>query len=285
MGMYWVFLKNLLDFNVVLCSYSTHTQPPSLFVSLFFHYTIFLTVALAASRNRSEASPAYSRGEKIPPGPIAEQRNCRQPKKIRLGIILDRVKGAPPGNGAIRLTGYHQKTGQVICTSNSGFNYCTNFIRSDIKHSYFLFGEEQVIFWDVLPQEDMILVARFYHCPNEREASAFWDNKFTSHYPSLGSEQWLTAWAVFRLTKRFESCEVMFAGAKREKESRMTTWNIGTHTSSLYQSPVPSITVLPTVPEHKRYGDATLRLHIFSTQKPELPFPPESPAKVDPTEA
>ncbi|KAG8132302.1 hypothetical protein E2320_010168 [Naja naja] len=213
------------------------------------------------NQEQSVQLKSNERGEKIPPSPIAEQRKCRQPKEIPLGIILDKVKGAPPGNGAIRLTGYHQKTGQVICTSNSGFNYCTNFIRSDIKHSYFIFGEEQVIFWDVKPQEDMILVARFYHCPKGRDASAFWDNKFTTHYPALGSEQWLAAWAVFRLTKRFDSCEVMFAGAKKEEESRMTTWNIGTHTSSLYQCPVPSITVLHTVPaEHKIYGNATLRL-------------------------
>ncbi|XP_070795714.1 coiled-coil domain-containing protein 17 [Pituophis catenifer annectens] len=238
------------------------------------------------NQEQSVQLKSNERGEKIPLNPIPKQRNYRQPKETRLGIILDKVKGAPPGNGAIRLTGYHQKTGRMICTSNSGFNYCTNFIRSDIKHSYFIFGEEQVIFWDVMPQEDMILVARFYHCPKGREASAFWDNKFTSHYPSLGSEQWLAAWAVFRLTKRFESCEVMFAGAKKEEESRMTTWNIGTHTLSLYQCPVPLITVLPTVPaEHKMYGDATLRLHIFSTQKPELPFPPELPATLDPTEA
>ncbi|ETE69642.1 Coiled-coil domain-containing protein 17, partial [Ophiophagus hannah] len=206
------------------------------------------------NQEQSVQLKSNERGEKIPPSPIVEQRKCRQTKEIPLGIILDKVKGAPPGNGAIRLTGYHQKTGQVI-------------------------------FWDVKPQEDMILVARFYHCPKEREASAFWDNKFTSHYPALGSEQWLAAWAVFRLTKRFDSCEVMFAGAKKEEESRMTTWNIGTHTSSLYQCPVPSITVLPTVPaEHKIFGNATLRLHIFSTQKPELPFPSESPAILDPTE-
>ncbi|XP_070601103.1 coiled-coil domain-containing protein 17 [Erythrolamprus reginae] len=225
------------------------------------------------------------RGEKIPPNSIAKQRIYRQLKETRLGIILDKVTGASPGNGAIRLTGYHHKTGQVICTRNSGFNYCTNFIRSDIKHNYFMFGEEQVIFWDVTPQEDMILVACFYHCPEGTEASASWDNMFTPHYPSLGSEQWLAAWAVLRLTKRFESCEVMFAGAKKEEESRMTTWNIGTHTLILYRCPVPSITVLPTLPEHKTYGDATLRLNIFSTQKPELPFPPELPAILDHTEA
>ncbi|XP_063156183.1 uncharacterized protein LOC134494866 isoform X2 [Candoia aspera] len=279
------FLKNFLLDCVVLCSHSAYT-PSSLFIPPISCYSIFLAVALAAPRNRSEASPACSRGEKIPPTPQPQQGNCRQPKEIRLGIILDRVKGAPPGNGAIRLTGYHQKTGQVICTSNSGFNYCTNFIRSDIKHSYFMFGEEQVIFSDVMPQEDMILVARFYHCPNGREASEFWD-EFNPHYqPSLGSEQWLAAWAVCRLTKWFESCEVMFAGAKKKKESRMTMWNIGTHTLSLYQSPVPPLTVLSIVSaEHKRYGGATLRLHIFSTQKPELPFPPESPATLDPAEA
>lgn len=30
-----------------------------------------------------------------------------------VGFIVDRVKGAPPGDGVLRLTGYHRDTGQV----------------------------------------------------------------------------------------------------------------------------------------------------------------------------
>ncbi|KAF7253904.1 Coiled-coil domain-containing protein 17, partial [Varanus komodoensis] len=209
-----------------------------------------------------------------------------------LGFILDRVKGAPPGDGAIRLTGYHQKTGQVIGTRDSGLNYCTDAVRSNIKHGYFVFGEQEVTFWDVTVQEDMILVARFYHWPSGRTATAPWDKVLPQpqYQPLLESEKWLAAWTVVKLTKLSESAKVMFAGATKE-ELGMPVWNTGTHTLTLYHGPVPSVAALSTLilqsaeqkhQDYKLYGDATLRLHIFITQKPELPFLPESSPTLDP---
>ncbi|XP_063003619.1 uncharacterized protein LOC134413366 [Elgaria multicarinata webbii] len=188
--------------------------------------------------------------------PQTQQGNSRQHKERLLGFILDRVKGAPLGDGAIRLTGYHQKTGQVT-------------------------------FQDVILQEDMILVARFYHWPSGRTASTPWDKGLKSQYqPLLESEKWLAAWTVVRLTKLSESCKVMVAGAMKEGHG-IPLWNTGTHTLTLFHAPVPPVSALSVMSaeqkhqDYKMYGDATLRLHIFSTQKPELPFPPESPSALD----
>ncbi|KAL8178804.1 UNVERIFIED_CONTAM: hypothetical protein K2H54_056596 [Gekko kuhli] len=199
--------------------------------------------------------------------------------------IKQRVKGAPLGDGAIRLTGYYQKTGQVIGTKDSGLNYCTDPVRSNIKHGYFLFGEQEVTFQDVALQEDMILVARFYHWPSGRTALTPWDEGFkTQHQPALQSEEWLAAWAVLQLTKSSESSKVMLAGAMKKWESEMFTWNTGTHMLTLYHGPVPPIAMPAQEKQHnfEMYGDATLRLHIFTNQKPDLPFPPESPDILDP---
>ncbi|XP_053100271.1 coiled-coil domain-containing protein 17 isoform X3 [Hemicordylus capensis] len=220
------------------------------------------------------------------------QQNSRQPKEGRLlGFILDRVKDAPMGDGAIRLTGYHQKTGQVIVSRDSGLNYCSDSVRSNIKHGYFVFGEQEVTFWDVVPQQDMILVARFYHWPSGTTALNPWDKgSKPQHQPLLRSEEWLAAWAVLELTKLPESHKVMLTGATKQGEPGLPIWNTGTHTLTLYHGPVPPVATLAAMSteqklqDFKMYGDATLRLQIFSTQKPELPFPPESPLLLDPAE-
>ncbi|KAJ6659435.1 hypothetical protein lerEdw1_018669 [Lerista edwardsae] len=152
------------------------------------------------------------------------------------------------GDGAIRLTGYHQKTGQVIGTRDSGLNYCTDSVRSNIKHGYFVFGEQEVTFWDVVPQQDMILVARFYHWPSGMAAPAPWDKGFKpQHLPLLRSEEWLAAWAVLSLTKLPTSHQVMLAGPVKKGEPGMPTWNTGTHTVTLYHGPVPSVAALSAV--------------------------------------
>ncbi|XP_061486413.1 uncharacterized protein LOC133386710 [Rhineura floridana] len=135
----------------------------------------------------------------------------------------------------------------------------------------------------------MILIARFYHWPSGSAVPAPWDKGFrTQHLPLLRSEEWLAAWAVLRLTKLYESCKVMVTGAMKKGEPGMPVWNTGTHTLTLYHGPVPPVAALSAVSAEqkhcgfKMYGDASLRLHIFSTQKPELPFPPESPLTLDP---
>lgn len=79
--------------------------------------------------------------------------------------------------------------------------------------SYFPLSLLQVTFRDVVLQEDMILVARFYHWPSGRTAVTPWDEGFKpQHQPALQSEKWLAAWAVLQLTKSSESSKVMLAG-------------------------------------------------------------------------
>ncbi|CAI5777313.1 Hypothetical predicted protein [Podarcis lilfordi] len=261
---------------------SFHPAPTSLFFSVP-PYTGFVD-SPPDQEQPLQYKPNKRKFEAVLEWPQSQQNERRQ-----LGFILDRVKGAPPGDGAVRLTGYHQKTGQVIATKDSGLNYCTDSMRSNIKHGYFVFGEQEETFWDVEPQQDMIVIARFYHWPSGRVAPTPWDKGFKpQHQPLLGSDEWLAAWAVLRLTKMYESHKVMVTGAMKKGEHGMPVWNTGTHTLTLYHGPVPPVVALSVMSmeenhqDFKIYGDATLRLHVFSTQKPEQPFPPESPPPLDP---
>ncbi|KAH0618690.1 hypothetical protein JD844_018099 [Phrynosoma platyrhinos] len=135
----------------------------------------------------------------------------------------------------------------------------------------------------------MILIIRFYHWPSGRTASTPWDKgSKPQHQPLLGNEKWLAAWTMLRLTKLSESSKIMLAGKMKKGEPRVPVWNTGTHTLMLYHAPVPPLIALSVMSAEQKdqgfklYGDATLRLHIFSSQKPELPFPPESPSVFDP---
>lgn len=77
---------------------------------------------------------------------------------------------------------------------------------SEVAFTHFL----QVTFRDVVLQDDMILIARFYHWPSGRTAFTPWDEGFKPlHQPALQSEEWLAAWAVLQLSK---SSKVMLAG-------------------------------------------------------------------------
>ncbi|XP_034635999.1 coiled-coil domain-containing protein 17 [Trachemys scripta elegans] len=195
----------------------------------------------------------------------------------RLGFIIDRVKGAPLGDGVLRLTGYHQKTGQVISTRNSGMTCYATPVRSNIKLGYFIFGEQEVTFLDLLPQEDMILIVRFYHWPSGGVATTPWDQGSGGQQLLLGTDAWLAAWAILRLTKPAGS------GVATKGGLGAVTWNTGPHDLTLYHGPVPPAHTLSVLPEERQhrgfepYGSASVRLHLFSDEKPEQPFPPESP--------
>ncbi|KYO48006.1 coiled-coil domain-containing protein 17 isoform A [Alligator mississippiensis] len=189
-----------------------------------------------------------------------------------VGFIVDRVKGAPPGDGVLRLTGYHRDTGQVINTRSSGMTFSTTPVRSSIKQGYFLFGEQEVTFPDLLPQEDMVLITRFYHWPSGSVATAPWDAGSAGAQLLLERDAWLAAWAVLGLTEQ---------GRKGDRGAAV--WSTGTHDLTLYHGPVPPARALAVLPEERQhrswepYGGATVRLHVFSGEKPELPFPPETP--------
>ncbi|XP_043376337.1 coiled-coil domain-containing protein 17 isoform X2 [Dermochelys coriacea] len=195
----------------------------------------------------------------------------------RLGFIIDRVKGAPQGDGVLRLTGYHQKTGQVISTRNSGMTCYTTPVRSNIKLGYFIFGEQEVTFLDLLPKEDMILIVRFYHWPSGGVATTPWDQGSGRQQLLLGTDEWLSAWAVLRLTKPAGS------DVARKGALGAVTWNTGPHDLTLYHGPVPPAHALSVLPEERQhqgfqpYGSASGRLYVFSDKKPDQPFPPESP--------
>ncbi|CAM4617674.1 unnamed protein product [Caretta caretta] len=195
----------------------------------------------------------------------------------RLGFIIDRVKGAPLGDGLLRLTGYHQKTGQVISTRNSGMTCYTTPVRSNIKLGYFIFGEQEVTFLDLLPKEDMILIVRFYHWPSGGAATTPWDQGSGGQQRPLGTDAWLAAWGVLRLTKPVGS------DVARKGGLGAVTWNTGPHDLTLYHGPVPPAHALSVLPEERQpqgfppYGSARGRLHVFSDKKPDQPFPPESP--------
>ncbi|XP_075472235.1 coiled-coil domain-containing protein 17 isoform X1 [Ascaphus truei] len=196
----------------------------------------------------------------------AENRNT-------VGFIIDRVKDAPLGDGTLRLTGYRMQTGQVIGTRGLGMNFVTSAVSSSIKHGYFIFGEQEVVFNDVTPEEDMILMLRFYHWPGGSTAWAPWQHRKTLE-PLLASEEWAAAWAVLRLTK---------PASPKTRADQMFVWDTGTHDLALYHSPAPpALNLFALLLEHygeafEQYGSARVRLCVFSTSRPDLPFPPWSP--------
>lgn len=56
-------------------------------------------------------------------------------------------------------------------------------------------------FLDLLPKEDMILIVRFYHWPSGGVATTPWDQGSGGQQRPLGTDAWLAAWGVLRLTK------------------------------------------------------------------------------------
>ncbi|KAJ8376289.1 hypothetical protein SKAU_G00068690 [Synaphobranchus kaupii] len=197
-----------------------------------------------------------------------------------MGIIVDRVKGAPPGEGSLRLTGYSQRSGKVLLFGITGMICCTSTVLSSIKHGNFIFGEQRISFSPAKPQEDMVLILRFYHWPGggsvdpgslvEQKSRAPWEQEGVAGNLAK-QEECASAWGVIRLTRPT-------APAGQEM-----TWNTGTHTVPLYHVPVPPAIALTALPDESLvkpfapYGDAAARLHIYSGEASPFLFPPESP--------
>ncbi|XP_075688731.1 coiled-coil domain-containing protein 17 isoform X2 [Rhinoderma darwinii] len=194
----------------------------------------------------------------------------------RVGIIIDRVTEAPPGDGTLRLTGYHMNTGQVIRTQGKGMTCIISAVGSTVQHGCFIFGEQEAIFHKLVPEEDMLLMVRLYHWPGGSTAWAPWQYR-KNLQPLLASEEWAVAWTVITLT-RPKSPDT---GA--DSGSRCLEWNTGFHDRPLYHSPAPSVPELSAIrPDSYQemfepYGGARLRLHMFSATRPDFPFPAESP--------
>ncbi|XP_035270927.1 uncharacterized protein ccdc17 isoform X3 [Anguilla anguilla] len=202
-----------------------------------------------------------------------------------MGVVVDRVKGAPPGEGGLRLTGYSQRTGKVLLFGTSGVLCCTSTVLSSIKHGDFIFGEQRISFCPAEPQEDMVLILRFYHWPGgggvepgslvEQKTRAPWERDGVVGNLAK-QEECASAWGVIRLTRPV-------APAEKRAPGREVTWNTGTHTVPLYHVPVPPAIALTALPDDSLvkpfapYGNAAARLHIYSGEAPLFPFPPESP--------
>nr|DBA17750.1 TPA: hypothetical protein GDO54_016076 [Pyxicephalus adspersus] len=128
---------------------------------------------------------------------------------------------------------------------------------------------------NVSPEEDMLLMLRFYHWPGGSTAWAPWQHR-KSLQPLLANEEWIVAWTAIRLTRPESS------GA--ETDSRCLVWNSGVHDLPLYHSPAPPALSLSGMQPEKlgeifeQYGDARVRFYIFSKTRPDYPFPLESPA-------
>eukprot|EP00079_Xenopus_tropicalis_P024407 XP_012817033.1 PREDICTED: coiled-coil domain-containing protein 17 [Xenopus tropicalis] len=195
-----------------------------------------------------------------------------------LGFIIDRVKDAPLGDGTLRLTGYHMKTGKVVQTKHKGMNFVISAVSSNIRHGHFIFGEQEVIFGGVTPEEDMLLMLRFYHWPGGSTASAPWEAR-RAFKPLPPSDEWAAAWAILRLT-RAASTEIK----DRDYTKKGTyVWNTGTQELALYHSPAPPIMQLSAIlPERynetfEQYGSATVHLCLFSASRPDQAFPSVAP--------
>ncbi|XP_063795456.1 uncharacterized protein LOC134957448 isoform X2 [Pseudophryne corroboree] len=223
--------------------------------------------------------------QELPNQQITSQRDNGMAEKgdveggDRLGFIIDRVTDAPPGDATLRLTGYHMGTGRVIHTQRKGMSCIVSAVSSSIQHGYFIFGEQEAIFSNVSPKEDMLLLLRFYHWPGGSAAWAPWQQR-KSLQPLLASEEWAAAWTVVRLTRPASHDP----GADiADPRNRQLVWDTGTHDLPLYHSPAPPVLSLSAIRQDRYeelfepYGSARVRFCVFSSTRPDFPFPPDSP--------
>ncbi|KAJ8277881.1 hypothetical protein GJAV_G00081220 [Gymnothorax javanicus] len=260
-------------------------NPPPLLTSLKPSANPYLSVLPPTDYVDPPAVEGSSQSEAaVPPqsGPAAAGSGQ---VKEGMGIIVDRVKGAPPGEGSLRLTGYSQKSGKVLLFGTCGVLCRTSTVLSSIKHGDFIFGEQRINFSSAKPQEDMVLILRFYHWPGmgsvddkslvEQRRRAPWEQDGVGG-DLVKQEECASAWGVVRLSRLTPLAEKTAAGQE-------LTWNTGTHTVPLYHVPVPPAIALTALPDESLvkpfapYGDAEARLHIYSGEAPLFPFPPESP--------
>ncbi|XP_073499706.1 coiled-coil domain-containing protein 17 isoform X2 [Phyllobates terribilis] len=196
----------------------------------------------------------------------------------RVGFIIDRLTEAPPGDGTLRLTGYHMNTGQVIRTGGKGMSCIMSAVSSSVQARCFIFGEQEAVFNKVDPEDDMLLMLRFYHWPGGSTAWAPWQYR-KSLQPLLATEEWAVAWTVVRLTRP--------GAGSADSGSRHIEWNTGIHDLPLYHSPGPPVLQLSAIrPDgygeiFEPYGGARLQLCMFSTVPPDFPFPDETPITDD----
>ncbi|RUS83083.1 hypothetical protein EGW08_009169 [Elysia chlorotica] len=197
-----------------------------------------------------------------------------------IGFQVERVKHAELGEGKVRLTAYYHSTGKIVQSATSPVMCSTTAVRSNFKFNYHVFGQQEASFQDVRLSGDMLLVVRFY-LRRQVRGSQGGDTpragRDAANVPQYGEEA-LVAWAAIPLV--LSTHGDLSSRQRREFNPNLMRLNIGTHTLKLFAPPVPEPTSIPITDysssssHHlkqqqamwKRYGKASVRLHIFHGQ-------------------
>ncbi|XP_073400553.1 uncharacterized protein [Dendrobates tinctorius] len=151
-------------------------------------------------------------------------------------------------------------------------------VSSSVQTGCFIFGKQEAVFDKVDPEDDMLLMLRFYHWPGGSTAWAPWQYR-KSLQPLLATEEWAVAWTVVRLTRP--------GAGSADSGSHHIEWNTGIHDLPLYHSPAPPVLQISAIRSDgygemfEPYGGARLQLYMFSTIPPDFPFPAETPVADD----
>lgn len=186
-----------------------------------------------------------------------------QPQDTTIGFQVDRVKHAEGGEGKVRLTAYYASTGKLVQSSISPVTCSTTAVKSNFKQNYHVFGQQEATFNDVDLQGDIVLIARFYLRKRQSEPSGFEADQ--GNEATLYDEETLIAWTAIPLVLCTENLSVR---GRRNFNPKTMQINTGTHTLRLYTPPVPDPGQVPLEEiqgnhDWRRYGKATLRIHIF----------------------
>uniref|UniRef100_A0A8W8LP49 Uncharacterized protein n=1 Tax=Magallana gigas TaxID=29159 RepID=A0A8W8LP49_MAGGI len=186
-----------------------------------------------------------------------------QRQATTIGFQVDCVKHAEEGEGKVRLTAYYASTGKLVQSSISHVTCSTTAVKSNFKQSYHVFGQQEAIFNDVDLQGDMVLIARFYLRKRQSEPSGFEADE--GNEDTWNDEETLVAWTTIPLVLHTENLNVRGRENFNQKTMQINT---GTQTLKLYTPPVPDagqvpLEEIPGKNDWRRYGKATLRIHIF----------------------
>lgn len=186
-----------------------------------------------------------------------------------IGFQVDRVKHSEMGEGKVRLTAYYVSTGKVVQSATSPVTCSTTAVKSNFKHTYHIFGQQEATFHDVQLQGDMVLIARFYLKKRKEETTQDMFLEPTTQEATLYDEESLVAWTALPLV--LCANHELSARGRRDFDANIMRLNTGTKALKLFTPPVPEPARIPLQDvnynrEWRRYGKATLRIHIFQGQ-------------------
>ena len=94
---------------------------------------------------------------------------------------------------------YYWLSSQIAQSSSSAVTCSTTAVRSNFKHLYHVFGQQEALFHDVSIAPDLVLIARFYL----RKRTAYLAEEFVDQPPTesqhMFAEESLVAWAALPL--------------------------------------------------------------------------------------